>query len=80
MRKAGKSSASRDFRQSRNGLREAILGLLATKSMTGYDLSRSYKNALQQIWYAPLGQVYPTLRCASPSRFSSTGRTARSTA
>jgi DNA-binding PadR family transcriptional regulator len=62
MRKAAKSSASRAFRQSRNGLREAILGLLATKPMTGYDLSRSYKNALQQIWYAPLGQVYPTLR------------------
>ena len=30
--------------------------------MTGYDLSRSYRRALQQIWYAPLGQVYPTLR------------------
>lgn len=47
---------------SRNGLREAILGLLAMKPMTGYDLSRSYRRALQQIWYAPLGQVYPTLR------------------
>lgn len=50
------------YRQSRNGLREAILGLLAIKPMTGYDLSRSYRRALQQIWYAPLGQVYPTLR------------------
>ncbi|MBI4274827.1 MAG: PadR family transcriptional regulator, partial [Rhizobiales bacterium] len=30
--------------------------------MSGYDLSRSYQRALQQIWYAPLGQVYPTLR------------------
>lgn len=50
------------FRHSRNGLREAILGLLAIKPMTGYDLSRSYRRALQQIWYAPLGQVYPTLR------------------
>jgi DNA-binding PadR family transcriptional regulator len=47
---------------SRNGLREAILGLLAIRPMTGYDLSRSYRRALQQIWYAPLGQVYPTLR------------------
>jgi DNA-binding PadR family transcriptional regulator len=50
------------FRPSRNGLREAILGLLAIRPMTGYDLSRSYRRALQQIWYAPLGQVYPTLR------------------
>jgi DNA-binding PadR family transcriptional regulator len=47
---------------SRNGLREAILGLLAIRPMTGYDLSRSYRRALQQIWNAPLGQVYPTLR------------------
>lgn len=50
------------FKQSRNGLREAILGLLAIRPMTGYDLSRSYRRALQQIWYAPLQQVYPTLR------------------
>lgn len=51
-----------DFRESPNGLREAILGLLAIRPMTGYELSRSYRRALQQIWYAPLGQVYPTLR------------------
>jgi PadR family transcriptional regulator, regulatory protein AphA len=50
------------YSPSRNGLREAILGLLAIKPMTGYDLSRSYKRALQQIWYAPLGQIYPSLR------------------
>ena len=46
----------------RNGLQEAILGLLAIRPMSGYDLSRSYQRALQQIWYAPLGQVYPTAR------------------
>ena len=50
------------FKHSRNGLREAILGLLAIRPMTGYDLSRSYRRALRQVWYAPLGQVYPTLR------------------
>jgi PadR family transcriptional regulator AphA len=50
------------FQHSRNGLREAILGLLAIRPMSGYDLSRSYQRALQQIWYAPLGQIYPTLR------------------
>lgn len=53
---------SRTFKQSRNGLREALLGLLAIRPMTGYDLSRSYQRALQQIWYAPLAQIYPTLR------------------
>jgi PadR family transcriptional regulator, regulatory protein AphA len=62
MPSAEKRQKPRGFKQSRNGLREAILGLLAIRPMTGYDLSRSYRRALQQIWYAPLGQVYPTLR------------------
>lgn len=55
-------SGAADARASRNGLREAILGLLSIRPMSGYDVSQSYKRALQQIWYAPLGQVYPTLR------------------
>jgi DNA-binding PadR family transcriptional regulator len=59
--KPGRSNAA-DAHTSRNGLREAILGLLSIRPMSGYDVSRSYKRALQQIWYAPLGQVYPTLR------------------
>jgi PadR family transcriptional regulator AphA len=62
MRKASKSKKPPAFKQSRNGLREAVLGLLAVRPMSGYDLSRSYRRALQQIWYAPLGQIYPTLR------------------
>ena len=62
MRKRDNKRKTPVVRPSRNGLREAILGLLAIKPMTGYDLSRSYRRALQQIWYAPLGQVYPTLR------------------
>jgi PadR family transcriptional regulator, regulatory protein AphA len=57
-----RSRAADDAVNSRNGLREAILGLLAIRPMSGYDVSRSYQRALQQIWYAPLGQVYPTLR------------------
>lgn len=44
------------------GLREAILGLLSIRPMSGYDVRRSYERALQRIWYAPIGQVYPTLR------------------
>jgi DNA-binding PadR family transcriptional regulator len=43
-------------------LREAILGLLAIRPMSGYDISRSYERALQRVWYAPVGQVYPTLK------------------
>jgi PadR family transcriptional regulator AphA len=62
MPSAEKRRKLRGVKQSRSGLREAILGLLAIRPMTGYDLSRSYRRALQQIWYAPLGQVYPTLR------------------
>jgi DNA-binding PadR family transcriptional regulator len=61
MPKAGKRKPA-VASSSRNGLREALLGLLAIRPMTGYDLTRSYRRALQQIWYAPLGQVYPTLR------------------
>lgn len=61
-RKIARSPKPSVFKHSRNGLSEAILGLLAIRPMTGYDLSRSYRRALQQIWYAPLGQVYPTLR------------------
>ena len=61
-KKTAKTFKPPPFKQSQNGLREAILGLLAIRPMTGYDLSRSYRRALQQIWYAPLGQVYPTLR------------------
>jgi PadR family transcriptional regulator, regulatory protein AphA len=58
-----RSSTSKSTAEpTRNGLREAILGLLAIRPMSGYDLTRSYQRALQQIWYAPLGQVYPTLR------------------
>jgi DNA-binding PadR family transcriptional regulator len=63
MRKATtKRPPRRGARAMRNGLQEAILGLLAIRPMSGYDLSRSYQRALQQIWYAPLGQVYPTAR------------------
>ena len=45
-----------------NPLRAAILSLLAIRPMSGYDVRRTYQRAMQQIWYAPIGQVYPTLR------------------
>lgn len=62
MRKTKQRTKTVSTEHTRNGLREAILGLLAIRPMSGYDVSRSYQRALQQIWYAPLGQVYPTLR------------------
>jgi DNA-binding PadR family transcriptional regulator len=43
-------------------LRAAILSLLAIRPMSGYDVRRTYQRAMQQIWYAPIGQIYPTLR------------------
>lgn len=43
-------------------LRVAILGLLSIRPMSGYDLTRSYKRALDRIWQAPAGQIYPALR------------------
>lgn len=46
----------------RNPLRRAIMSLLAIRPMSGYDVRHTYQRALQQIWYAPIGQVYPTLR------------------
>lgn len=48
--------------QAANGLRIAILGLLAIRPMTGYDVRRAYERSLQRVWYARIGQVYPTLR------------------
>jgi DNA-binding PadR family transcriptional regulator len=46
----------------RSPLRRAIMSLLAIRPMSGYDVRHTYQRALQQIWYAPIGQVYPTLR------------------
>lgn len=43
-------------------LRFAILSLLAIRPMSGYDVKRTYQRSMQRIWYAPIGQVYPTLR------------------
>ncbi len=49
-------------RRKANPLREAILGLLSIRPMSGYDVARSYKRALERVWQAPIGQIYPTLR------------------
>lgn len=43
-------------------LRQAILTLLAIRPMSGYDVRRTYERSMQRVWYAPIGQVYPTLR------------------
>ncbi|MGH3494142.1 MAG: PadR family transcriptional regulator [Sciscionella sp.] len=50
-------------------LREALLTLLAIRPMSGYDVRRTYQRAMQQIWYAPIGQVYPRLRAMHAEGF-----------
>lgn len=55
--------ASSGAGDSRHGpLRQAILTLLAIRPMSGYDVRRTYERSMQRVWYAPIGQVYPTLR------------------
>lgn len=38
-----------------------ILGMLATRPMTGYDIRKAIKETTSNIWSESLGQIYPTL-------------------
>lgn len=42
-------------------LRHALLGLLAIKSASGYDLLRTFETSLAQVWPATQSQVYGEL-------------------
>ena len=42
-------------------LRYAIVGLLAAKPRSGYDLAREFRSSLQHVWNAKSGQIYPEL-------------------
>ncbi|MEJ7742349.1 MAG: PadR family transcriptional regulator [Nocardioidaceae bacterium] len=58
----GDSSAPRSARSSRVGtLGYAILGLLATKHRTGYDLAQQMKTPIGYMWTAQHSQIYPQL-------------------
>lgn len=42
-------------------LRHALLGLLAARPSSGYDLTRSFKVSLAHAWSAHHSQIYPVL-------------------
>jgi PadR family transcriptional regulator, regulatory protein AphA len=42
-------------------LRHALLGLLASKPQTGYELTRMFDRSLRNAWHASHSQVYPEL-------------------
>jgi DNA-binding PadR family transcriptional regulator len=43
-------------------LRYAILGLLAIRPRTGYDISKMYDRSITFFWHASHSQIYPELR------------------
>lgn len=58
----GDSSEPQSARSSRVGtLGYAILGLLATKHRTGYDLAQQMKTPIGYMWSAQHSQIYPQL-------------------
>lgn len=43
-------------------LRNALLALLTSSPMTGYDISRRFQSSVGHVWHAPDSQIYPELR------------------
>jgi PadR family transcriptional regulator AphA len=43
-------------------LRHALLALLTSEPMTGYDLVKSFRASASLVWHAPDSQIYPELR------------------
>lgn len=43
-------------------LRSALLALLSSGPMTGYDLARQFSASVGHVWHAPDSQIYPELR------------------
>lgn len=42
-------------------LRFALLALLGSRPMTGYDLSKQFSQSVAHVWHAPDSQIYPEL-------------------
>ena len=42
-------------------LRFALLALLSSRPMTGYDLSKQFSRSVAHVWHAPDSQIYPEL-------------------
>jgi DNA-binding PadR family transcriptional regulator len=43
-------------------LRYALLSLLTARSMTGYDIAKSFHVSVGHVWHAPDSQIYPELK------------------
>lgn len=43
-------------------LRIALLALLTSQPMTGYDLYKQFRSSVGFVWHAPDSQIYPELR------------------
>lgn len=43
-------------------LKYAILGLLDQHELTGYDITKHFKDSLGQFWSAKHSQIYPELK------------------
>ena len=43
-------------------LRYALLALLTSEPMTGYDISRRFQSSVGHVWHAHDSQIYPELR------------------
>ena len=43
-------------------LRFALLALLSSGAMTGYDVSKHFSQSVAHVWHAPDSQIYPELR------------------
>lgn len=42
-------------------LRYALLALLTSRPMTGYDVSKQFSHSVAHVWHAPDSQIYPEL-------------------
>lgn len=43
-------------------LRFALMALLSSRPMTGYDLSKQFSQSVAHVWHAPDSQIYPELK------------------
>jgi DNA-binding PadR family transcriptional regulator len=43
-------------------LRFALLALLSSRPMTGYDIAKQFSQSVAHVWHAPDSQIYPELK------------------
>ena len=43
-------------------LRSALLALLSSGPLTGYDVVKQFSSSVGHVWHAPDSQIYPELR------------------